>query len=490
MKNKLISIIISLIILLSLSLPGNCTELPENIVSFVKEKFPEVKIRFDGMIELPDSTKYLPVLPIVRDKSEKPLEVVQTIPKNADFLEKPDMILFNNNFALLKIIKREGGPPTVISGEQVPLKVKLGLFPQDLVVPKGLVLPQELKVILGDLKIPLKQRIDKEGEVSFYGRTEINEKNEDEIIGETAENITKLAELEFLKGKNLYTLNYKHNVINVINSQTGRVETEIKLPSIAFDMALASDERYLLLTGVASSEIYVVDTLNNEFVKAIPVGKCPFSIIAPGDKAYVANKLSSSISVIELTNMQVEKEIPVIGRPECLQIAENDKFLFYSDARSGKVNQLNLESGYSWELFQDKNISDIKQFGRYLFTLSRSEDTLTVFDLKDQEIIVRTETGNKPLDMKMLKSIGKIMVLCAGSDEINLLDMENFDMVKKIPLDSGGFPGKIRLEDNASKALITNYDAYEIIIYNIDAEKIQAHLPVNRIVNSVVAGKN
>ncbi len=486
MKIRLIKILFTLIVLLSISFPGNCTELPQSLVSFIREKFPEAGIRFDGMIELTDATKYLLVLPLVRDKEKKPLEVIQTIPAGADFAEKPDMVLFNNNFALLKIIEKKGESPTVISSDEMPLKVKLGLLPQDLVVPKGLKLPQELKVILGDLKIPLKPRTDKEGEVAFYGRTEISENNEGKIIGETAENVTKLPELDFLKGKNLYTLNYKYNKLNVIDSQTGRIETEINLPSMAIDMTLTADERYLLLPGNATGSIFVVDTLNNEFVKVIPVGKYPSSVIAPPgmNRAFVANRFSSGISEIDLINMQVEKMIPVNGYPECIQIAENDKFLFYSDSRTGKIYQLNLQTGYSWELFEVKNVSKIEQFGKYLFALSRSEDTITVFDLKKSEIIKRTKTGKKPLDMKVIYSMGRILVVCAESDELNIIDMENFDLIKKIPLKSGGFPGKIWLVEN--KALITNYDSYEIIIYNVDAEKIHGHIPVNRIFNSVV----
>lgn len=488
MNIKFIRILFSIILVFFFSLPGICTELPVSVIKYVKEKFPEAGIRFDGMVELADGSKYLPILPIVWPEEKKPLEVTQTIPADLDFSEKPDMVLFNNNLALLKIIKKEGEAPTVISSNKMPLKVKLGLLPQDLVVPRGLILPPELKVVLGDLKIPLKPKTDKEGEVAFYGRAEVSENKEGKIIGETTEHITKLAELNFLNEKKLYASSYRLNKINVIDSQTGRMESVIDLPTIAFDMVLSSDKRYLLLPASSAGKIFVVDTLNNEFVKSIPVGKHPTSIISPAgkNKAYVANRFSSSISEIDLINMQAEREIPVKGQPEYIQVADNNDYLFYTDARTGDICKLHIETGNSWPLFNVKNISTLKQWGRYLMVLSRTADTLTVYDMKKSEIINKTVLGKKPLDLEVVDDMGKILVVCAGSNELNIVDMENFEVVKKIPLGSGAFPGKISLVNDETMALITNHDAYEIIIYNVVAEKIHGHLPVNRFVSSVV----
>jgi len=488
MNNKLIKILFAVILFLNMTLPGFCTDMPESVILYVKERFPEAGIRFDGLVELPDGTKYLPVMPLVKVKRDKPLEIVQTIPEETDFNQKPDMILFNNNLALLKIIEKEGKRPTVISSDKMPLKVKLGLLPQNLVVPKGLILPPELKVILGDLKIPLKPRTDKEGEIAFYGKTEINKNKESNILGESTEYITKFPELKFLKKKKLYVSNYKLSSLSVINSQTGRDEMVINLPSMAFDMTISSDGRYILMPATALNQVFVIDSLNNQFVKTIEVGKLPITIITPPGmkKAFVSNRLSSSISVINLDNMQVEKEYPVKGQPEHLGISENKNFLFFNDARTGKIFQLNLETGYFWEILEVKNISKIDYYGRYLFVLSRSQNTLTVYDFKNSEIIKETITGDKPLDMAVFDKTGKILVVCAGADELNIIDTEDFEVIKKIPLKTGGFPGKIILTKDGNKALITNYDAYEIIIYNVIAEKIQGHLPVNQIAGSVV----
>ncbi|HSA06182.1 MAG TPA: hypothetical protein P5556_03285 [Candidatus Gastranaerophilales bacterium] len=486
MKLNLIKFLLFLLLFFNVS-PGFCAELPEDVVNYVKQKFPEAKIRFDGLIELPDGTNYLPVLPLVYVKNYNTLEVTQTIPAKKDFSQKPDMALFNNNLALLKIIRKNNEKPTLISSPEMPLKVKLGILPQDLVVPKDLTLPPELKIILGDLKIPLKPKTDKAGEVEFFGQEQPVSNKTGKITGKTTEYVVKLPEFAFLADKKLYVSNYKNDKLNIVNSQTGRVEKSIILPSVAFDM-MSPDKRYILMTAPALGQIFIVDTVDSEFVKTIQVGKQPSSIITPKgtNKAFVTNSLSSSISEIDLKNMQVTREIPVTGYPDKLQIVENEESIFYNDRRTEKVYQLNLKTGVSKELFKVKNISGIEVFGRYLLILSRSNNALTVYDLKKQEKIKETQTGEKPVDIKILRQTGKILILCAGSDELNIIDTENFDAIKKVSLESGGFPGKINLFDDESKALITNNDAYEIIIYNITAEKIQSRLPVAQTVSSVV----
>ena len=491
MYTKIKFIILLPAMLLSFALPGFCTELPTDVVSFVKEKFPEAGIRFDGVVELPDNTSYLPVLPLVYTKTDEGFEVVQTIPAKQDFSKKPDMILFNNNLALLKIIEKKGERPTVISTPDMPLKVKLGLLPQDLVVPRGLILSPDLKVILGDLKIPLKRDMDKEGEVAFYGSTEINENAEEKIIGKTAEYVSKFPELTFLKGKELYTSSFRSNNLNVINSQTGRVEKAITLPSKAFDIALSSDYRYIFAIAPILNEIFVIDTIDNEFVKTLEVVKLPSGVISPYgmEKAFVTNKLSSSISEIDLKHMKVERTIPVTGHPENI-CAKDKRTLFYNDYRTDSIYRLNLETARTERLLQVKNISAMKYFKKYLLILSRTGNTLTVFDLKKREVVKEIETGKQPVDLKILPKAGKLLILCSKSDELNVIDTIDFEILKKIPLNSGGYPGKIELTQDMDRALITNHGSYEIIIYNIDAEKVQDSLPVSQAACRVIISDN
>ena len=488
MKNfRIIPAMVALICCFSFyNTPVKATQLPQPIVEYLKSKYPNVEIRFDGLIELPDHTIYLPVTPLTYGKVENPAAVIKTIPANTDFAKKPDMILFANNLALLKVV-RVNNQLTVNYSPEIPLSVKLGLLPQDLIVPHGLILPMELKVILGNLKIAIKPKKD-EDDLVFYG--EPVSKNTTKVNIITRKKGSKgLPELDCIKNKVLYASSFKDNKINMIDSLTGRVYQTMKIPSVPSNMILTG--RYLLVPSMSLNKIFVIDTFTNIFLKDIEVGKLPTSILLPenSQKAYVANKLSSSIAEIDLENMLLTKEINAVGSPDNLISIEDSENIFYNDSNSGKIYRLNPDSGISTIVTQANNVSKIAQSGKYLFILSRSNNELIVYDFKNNAEITKIKVGEKPVDIQILDKRKEIYVLAGGSDEINIIDMQDFKIKKSIALNSGGFPGKITVIERENKALITNQDAYQIIIYDMNKEKILGNIPIDKTISFLQISK-
>lgn len=466
---------------------ASATQLPQEITDFIKEKYPEAGIRFDGLVELPDHTSYLPVMPLIYKKSEEPAKVVQTIPADTDFKQKPDMLLFSNNLALLKILKINDELTVKYSGD-IPLSVKLGILPQDLIVPHGLILPTELKVILGNLKIPLKPKKDQD-DIVFFGDT--YEKNEKKVnlINENENDSVICPELKCLKNKVLYTSTFKENFINIINSQTGRITGNLKLPSNPSDMVLTENGRYLLVSSMSTNKIFIIDTYNNSLVKDIESGKLPSSILIPkgSDKAYTANKLSSTVSIIGLTDMALKKTLKVNGSPDNLAFLNEN--IYYNDTDSGNVYALNPDDEISTLITNVKNISAMKIYKNHLLMLSRSEGELVVFDLNENKELARIKIGEKPTDIQLSEKKGEIYVLSAGSDELNIIDLKEFKIQKTVSLNSGGFPGKIILIENENKALITNNDSYQIAVFDMKKQEIIGHMPISKNVSFLQISK-
>jgi len=201
---------------------------------------------------------------------------------------------------------------------------------------------------------------------------------------------------------------------------------------------------------------------------------------ANSQKVYVANKLSSSISEIDLNSMTLTKEIKVIGNPDNLIASEDNQNIFYNDSISGNIYMLNTSSGISTQITQVNNISKIGQFNKCLFILSRSSNELIVYDLQKSAELTRIKVGEKPVDLQILGKKGDIYVLSAGSDEINIINLQDFKAKKTIALNSSGFPEKITFIEKENKALITNQDSYQIIIYDTKKETILGSIPTSK----------
>jgi YVTN family beta-propeller protein len=500
MRNFIITILLGILISFSQILPGFGTELPKQIIDFIKIKFPEANIRFDGLIELPDGTKYLPVLPINYEYANDSAEIIITIPANTDLTKRPDLILFANNLSLLKMIKKSDGTYTLISSPQIPLRVKLGLLPQDLVVPENLVIPPELRVITGDLKIKVNDDASK-----IIVNTQNNKsiiKNTDISYSTGKVNNLSNPELQDLVDKTLYSTNFQTSLIYVIFPKTGKPMKTIELTSIPSDIAITNDNRYVLVTGFSSNQVSIIDTINNSFITDINVGKLPIAIALSEDSelAYIANKLSSSISILDIKNMLVRQELSVIGTPSCIIASEDEDVVFYSDSASGKIYKLQIpdfknsanrktESEITL-LTQVSNISKIAKAGNYLFILSRSNNTMIIYDVLENKVVKTLDVGKKPVDLDVLKEKNKLYVLSAESYSIDVVDLSTLSITNTVTLKNSGFPKNMNIMKLTNKALISNTDSYEIAVIDLDKEKVIDYLPVGTTINSLIIMQN
>ena len=85
------------------------TNLPKSVTDYIKAQVPNATIRFDGLVMFPDKTTYLPLIPAVVDIVDK-VNVVYTYPQKSKTLaQKPEIIVFDNNYVLLKVIKDKNG---------------------------------------------------------------------------------------------------------------------------------------------------------------------------------------------------------------------------------------------------------------------------------------------------------------------------------------------------------------------------------------------
>ena len=90
-------ILIALALVLTMSGSAYAAKLPDNVKTMVNQSFPNTNFRFDGVIILPDNTIYLPVIP-ARILTPEEIAISQTIPANKKLSDKPDVIIFNNDY--------------------------------------------------------------------------------------------------------------------------------------------------------------------------------------------------------------------------------------------------------------------------------------------------------------------------------------------------------------------------------------------------------
>ena len=461
-------------------------ELPKNIIENIKSVFPTANFRFDGLITLNDGTQYLPVFPMKYEDVKEPMKIVQTLPAKKTLANKPDLVLYANNFALLKIIREPGEPPTVISSNDTPITVKLGMLSQDMLVPSGLTIPSDLRIILGDLKIPIKEinRFKKLPAATKQTTATTKTPQTQPIV-----NVDK--ELKDLLNTKFYISNYNSNSIFIVDPFIGRPEKELKLNSIPSDMAVTSDNRYILVSGIASNTLSVVDKVGNVVLKELQTGSLPSSILISGfgNNAFIANKMSSTLSVLDLSNMVLKDPISVVGSPVKLTLSEDGLHLFYQDAQTNNIYRMNLTTPSPCELVTNaENLSKFINIKDKLYFLNRAKNELNIFDITNKKLLKTISVGSKPVDIKNIN--GKLYVLCAGNDTIYVINPDLCSIDKEIKLESGGFSTSINILPNTNKAIITNTDAYVFIVLDTTNNVVLKKFPISINVSSLLISKS
>lgn len=468
------------------------TELPPNVVSKLKKDISGVMIRFDGLIEYPDGTQYLPVLPMDLKSSDSDAKIVLTFPDKQNLNDKPALVLFDNNFAMLKIIKATNHNPTVLFYNSMPLCVKRGIFPQDLLVPENLVIPEELQVLLGNLSIPVAKL---EDEFDYF--QDLDRFLEPEKAQQVKRQNPLPSPVAFdknfscLANKMMYAINYQANVVYLLDSETGKVKKVIPLRSTPSNFLMTRSQRYLLVTMLGTPKLAVIDLETNSVVKEIDSGLLPTAIAVDKTKniAYIANQNSSTISLVDLDNMDLLDKKDVQGTPSKITLSEDGKTLLYFDGAGETLYKITFGEDIDETelLFKTKNLSKALLINNNIYIANRDKNYVTVVNTNSKKPICQIPVGEKPLDMYAANT--KLYVVNAESDSLSVIDLKTNQKIKDISLGTKGFPSKINILEPSSRALITTASNHEYVLVDLNKDVLLKKFPIDPIVSSVIVSR-
>ena len=334
---KIKSLILSLLILFTVNMSVEASQLPKTVKSFLLSQKKVPTIRFDGVVTYNSDVMYLPIYPAYPVEVET-LKIVKTYPENKTMDQLPEMVLFNNNFSLLKIVK------TVASIPNVPVEIKTGLLPQDIMVPHGLVLPDNLAGILGDVQIPLVG--------SAKTSTFITRKTAPLPTGKRVAD-TKIHNVpNALKNKLFFVNNFQTSYLQVFSSTVTEPLYSLKTSGVMKDVKPVMNGRYLLAATSNKKNIDVIDVQNEYIAKNIDLTSLPTEIVVDdiNKKAYVASISDESLSIIDLESMSMKEKIQLVGSPQRMSLSSDGTKLAYTDMKTSNVYILDLVNDYENKL--------------------------------------------------------------------------------------------------------------------------------------------
>ncbi len=449
-------------------------KIPEDVRNYILEKVPNTDIRFDGVIIFPDNTIYLPLYPSLFSDIKK-LEIKETFPANKDLKQEPDVVIFNNDFTLLKVLTDGEGHRTVAHLATPPLQVRTGLLPQDMLVPSGLIIPENIKGIIGNLKIDTKSEdmIKVENKDSY-----------ENFLSESEPSVSQTL-IPPLKNKILFvTTNYSKN-IQIVEPAKAVPSYSLAQKSIPIDVKAVENGKFLLVTTYDRPFVDVISVADSRFIKQINVTSNPEEILIDNinNKAYVTSPTASTIFVIDLKTMSLIQKIKINGYCENLLLVQ-DK-IFYVDKLKNEIWAIELKNNYELkDIGKFPNVSSLAFINDKLYIASRTKSRIAVIDYTTLGLLSEFTTVNKPLNM--LLEDRYLYVLGAESNTIQKIDTKDDSVVGYVGLESGGFSSGFSRIDNSSYAVVTDLKKNQYSIIDLSKGRLLKTYILNVPIKDVI----
>ena len=419
-------------------------KIPDEVRNYIEQTIPNTDIRFDGVIIFPDNTVYLPLYPSLFSDI-KSLAIKETYPAGLTLTQRPDIIIFNNDFVLMKVLTDGEGHRTVLHQTNPPLQVRTGLLPQDMLVPSGLIIPENIKGIIGNLKIDTKSE----------DLIRVNNDDAFEEFLKKAEPAAHQTLIKELVNKTIFvTTNYSKN-IQVVEPTNATPSYSLAQKSIPIDVKAVNDGKFLLVTSYDRPFIDVVSVADSRFIKQISIGANPEQILIDPEtnRAYVTAPSVSTIFVVDLKTMSLCQKIKINGYCEHILLSEGK--LFYVDKLNNEIWAIELQKEYALkDIGKFPNVSALAYANNKLFIASRTKSRIAVVDYDTLGLVNEFTTVSKPTSMLLYGNV--LYVLGAQSNELQILDTVSNAVIKTVPLATGGYSAGLKRVQDTNFAVVTD----------------------------------
>jgi len=462
-RKFLTSICLSLLICTS----AFAVPVPQNVKDFINNDFPETNFRFDGAIILPDKTMYLPLFPAKELEVDEALKIKSSYPVNTTMKQKPDMIILDNNFVLLKVINTNG-KKTVINMMAPPSELQSALLPQDILLPKGLVIPESLKGIIGDIDVTVAQE------------TGLRINN----TRKKAKSDTK--PVESLENKTFYISSGANKNIQVIQSNSKVPEYSLKQEHVINDIKAYNNE-FLLVTYFDYNTMNIVSMMDEKVIKEVHFETVPEQIIIDKENkiAYITSGSNSSVYVFSLETMTLKKQLKINGMCEKFTLSQDGTKLFYVDRNTNNIWVIELDNNYLLKnIGSFPNVSKIAYENGKIYIISRTKNLMAIVDYDTMGFIAEIEVSEKPVDLYAIN--GELFILCAQDNILEVLDTTDDVITDKLFLNTNAFATNITPIANSNLIMITNALSGLYSVVDTDLKEVIKTSPLNVPVRAIV----
>lgn len=264
----------------------------------------------------------------------------------------------------------------------------------------------------------------------------------------------------------MYVQNSNSNSISIVDLATNAILRNITVDGTPHNIKLSEDQLtlYILTSDRDSGTIFMLNTTSNELMNEIPTEVSVQDIAIFNGTMYASDVRGGKVLVMNLNGTLVD-EIDVGSRPQYMEVRPDGQVL-YVTRLGGPISVVDLEQKIVIKEIDSGDMPHRLSFtngGEVLFVVNAESDTLSVIDSDKHEVIKTIPVGDSPGYVALNPAETLAYVTNMNSNTVSIVDADK--VVNEIPVGNGPY-GIAFSADGGDLAYVSNTKENNVSVIN------------------------
>jgi len=242
-----------------------------------------------------------------------------------------------------------------------------------------------------------------------------------------------------------FTANAGSNTVSVVDLREGREIRRLESPLFAYPhgMAIDPDGKTLYLTSEQKRLLLRVDIERLEITGQVSTERegSHMVVLSPGGEwAYLSDRGSAAITVVDTRRLAVERHLPAGDGAEGIALSSDGRWLLVANRRANDLHLFDAPAGALLARIpvgEDPVRVAISPDGTRALVPHRRSNEVHLIDLARRELLVRLRAGKEPGGAVFLPDGKTAVVANTGEGTLSLLDLDPAAVRSSHPVGKG-----------------------------------------------------
>ena len=270
----------------------------------------------------------------------------------------------------------------------------------------------------------------------------------------------------------LYIQNSNSNTISVMDLATNAILRNITVDGTIHNIKLSDDQMtlYIVTSDGDSGTIFMLNTTTNELMREIPTEGSVQDIAIFNGTMYASDPLEGRVLVMNANGTPID-EIDVGSKPQYMEVRPDGQVL-YVTSLTGPISVVDLEQKRVIKEIDSGSMPHRLSFtnqGLILLVANAGSDTLSVIDSRKHEIIKSIPVGDSPEYVSLNPDQTLAYVSNMDSNTVSIVDADK--VIDEISVGSGPY-GIAFSADGGDLAYVSNTRGNDISVINTTSSSV------------------